>query len=313
MKRFVVPFAALAVTLVASLPAHAQLTRTFVSSSGIDTNPCTIAAPCASFARAYSLVASNGIVAALDPGKYGPLTITGPVTIDGNGWAAITVPSRSSGIKIRAGTSDNIILRGLEIDGAGGGFNGIEFDSGASLTVTGCIVRNLATFDGLDFYNTGSSAETLTVADSQFINNGVGQGGSGVLIQTQSTAAITASFVRTLFTGNDFGLQFTQGLGPLNTTVTDSVAANNGQAGFFVAATMPTANLNLTKDQIANNAIGIQSNNEPTIWLAQSTVFGNTTAAFQLSGGLINSYGNNYFAGNNDSGDDGSLTPVGAQ
>ena len=123
----------------------------------------------------------------------------------------------SSGIKIHAETSDNIILRGLEIDGAGGGgFNGIEFDSGASLTVTGCIVRNLATFDGLDFYNTGSSAETLTVADSQFINNGLGQGGSGVLIQTQSTAAITASFVRTVFVETMFGLVLsvvTQGLG----------------------------------------------------------------------------------------------------
>ena len=90
MMRFVVPCAAFAATLFISLPAHAQLTRTFVSSSGVDTNPCTTVAPCATFARAYSLVASNGIVAALDPGKYGPFTITGPVTIDGNGWAAVT-------------------------------------------------------------------------------------------------------------------------------------------------------------------------------------------------------------------------------
>ena len=74
--------------------------------------------------------------------------------------------------------------------------------------------------------------------------------------------------MRTLFTGNDFYLQFTQGLGPLNTTPSRfAVAANNGQAGFFVAATMPTANLNLTKDQIATNAIGIGGNNEPTTGL----------------------------------------------
>src|SRR6202034_2964727 len=177
MKRFVVPFAALAVTLVASLPAHAQLTRTFVSSSGVDTNPCTVAAPCATFAHAYSLVASNGIVAALDPGKYGPFTITGPVTIDGNGWAAITVPANSngsgSGITINGESSDNVILRGLEIDGAGQGVAaGIRFNSGASLTVTGCVVRNTVNGgDGLLFLNTGSSPEILVVADSQFINN----------------------------------------------------------------------------------------------------------------------------------------------
>src|ERR1700721_110894 len=74
----------------ATVQAAGTLTRTFVSSSGGDTNPCTVAAPCATFAQAYSMVAPNGIVAALDPGKYGPLTITGPVTIDGNGWAALT-------------------------------------------------------------------------------------------------------------------------------------------------------------------------------------------------------------------------------
>ena len=148
MRRIVLSFVIVAAMLFIALPAHAQLTRTFVSSSGVDTNPCTIAAPCATFAQAYSQVAANGIVAALDPGKYGPLTITGPVTIDGNGWAAITVPANSngsgSGITINGESSDNVILRGLEIDGAGQGVAaGIRFNSGASLTVTGCVVRTM--------------------------------------------------------------------------------------------------------------------------------------------------------------------------
>jgi hypothetical protein len=56
-----------------------------VSSTGSDSNPCTVAAPCA---QAYSLVASNGIVAALDPGKYAQSTVTGNTTagfqINGN-------------------------------------------------------------------------------------------------------------------------------------------------------------------------------------------------------------------------------------
>jgi hypothetical protein len=73
-----------AIAIVASAPAQAQngsLTRSFVLSAGADTNPCTITQPCASFAHAYTAVGANGIVAALDPGKYGPLAITGPVTI----------------------------------------------------------------------------------------------------------------------------------------------------------------------------------------------------------------------------------------
>ncbi len=321
MMRFVLPCAALAAALVVSLPAYATgtLTRTFVSSSGVDTNPCTIAAPCATFATAYAAVAPNGIVAALDPGKYGPLTITGAVTIDGNGWAAITAPSGGSGILIQAEASDNVILRGITVDGGGGSpNNGIEFDSGASLTVINCIARNVndgnLVAEGLLFYNNGSSAETLTVADSQFVNNGFGNGGRGVTVQAVSSGGITASFVRTQFSGNDVGLTVAGNSGSgaaVSASVTDSVAANNGQIGFQSSA---TANLFLTKNQIVGNATGIepQGNNLSVVWLAQSTVAGNATAAFRIfDNAVLNSYGNNYFANNGSN--TGSLTPVGTQ
>ena len=108
VTRIVLPLTLLTATFALVLPAQANLTRTFVSSAGSDANPCTITQPCASFAHAYSLTAPNGIVAALDPGKYGPLTITGPITINGNGWAAITAPATGNGITTTAGGSDNV-------------------------------------------------------------------------------------------------------------------------------------------------------------------------------------------------------------
>src|SRR5580704_4264114 len=114
-NAFVFPLlATLLVCLLPTAPAQAQngsLTRSFVSSAGIDTNACTIAAPCATFAHAYTAIAANGIIAALDPGKYGPIAITGPVTINGNGWAAITGPAGNTAITINAG-SGNVILTG---------------------------------------------------------------------------------------------------------------------------------------------------------------------------------------------------------
>jgi hypothetical protein len=146
MSRIIIAAAfALAVTLPAA-SAQAQngtLTRSFVSSTGIDSNPCTIAQPCATFAQAYTKVGANGIVAALDPGKYGPLTVTGPVTVNGNGWAAITGPAQANAITINAG-SGNAILTGLEVDSAGAAYNGIVFNTGDSLTVTNCAVQNFA-------------------------------------------------------------------------------------------------------------------------------------------------------------------------
>src|ERR1700679_4037231 len=126
MKSPIFGFALLSViAVVASAPAQAQngsLTRSFVSSAGVDTNPCTITQPCATFAQAYTKVGANGIVAALDPGKYGPIIISSPVTINGNGWAAITGTSGNDAIAIMA-ASGNVTLTGLELDGAGAGLH----------------------------------------------------------------------------------------------------------------------------------------------------------------------------------------------
>src|SRR5580692_4645864 len=138
MRQRVLSLALLAITLALTLPAQAQngtLTRSFVSSGGLDTNSCMITAPCASFAEAYTKVGANGIIAALDPGK------SGPVTINGNGWAAITGTAQGNGITINA-VSGNVALIGLEIDGAAAAYNGIVFNSGSTLTVTNCIVQN---------------------------------------------------------------------------------------------------------------------------------------------------------------------------
>src|ERR1700761_9388671 len=131
MKLLILPSTMLAASLVFAFPAYAQhgtLTRSFVSSSGVGSNPCTIAQPCATFAQAYAQTAPNGIIAALDPGKYGPITISGPITINGNGWAAITALPQGNGVTINAGSSDNVILKGLEIDGAGAAYNGVVFN-----------------------------------------------------------------------------------------------------------------------------------------------------------------------------------------
>ena len=86
------PLTLLAIALVAVLhavPAQAQETRTFVSAGGNDSNNClTPATPCRHFTAAYAATPAGGEIDVLDPGNYGPLTITGPVSIQGHGWAS---------------------------------------------------------------------------------------------------------------------------------------------------------------------------------------------------------------------------------
>ena len=91
---------------------------TFVSGVGDDANPCRRTAPCRTFAAAISKTKAGGEIDVLDPGGYGPVTITKSITIDGKGMASI-LASGTNGITVNAGSTDVIILRNLSINGAG--------------------------------------------------------------------------------------------------------------------------------------------------------------------------------------------------
>ena len=64
-----------------SVPAVAALQRTFVASTGSDSNPCSLPLPCRGFAIAVAAVAPAGEVIVLDSGGYGPVVITQSVSI----------------------------------------------------------------------------------------------------------------------------------------------------------------------------------------------------------------------------------------
>ncbi len=128
--------AILTVALVATLvpaTAQAQATRTWVSGVGDDVNPCSRTAPCKTFAGAISKTAEGGEINALDPGGYGGVTITKAITIDGSGTLAGVLHSGVTGITINAEAGDDVVLRGLDINGAGAG------GSAACPNITGTI------------------------------------------------------------------------------------------------------------------------------------------------------------------------------
>jgi hypothetical protein len=262
-------------------PAQAQngsLTRSFVSSTGVDTNPCTITAPCASFAKAYTEIGANGIIAALDPGKYGPITITGPVTINGNGWAAITAPAAGTGITINA-VSGNVILTGLEIDGAATAHNGIVFNSGSSLTVIDCVMKDFVatvTTDGAGIrFNTGTSASGL-IDRVVSINNLW-----GVEIDGTNTIAIS-----------------------------NSTFSKNSQAGIVVNFTGGASTVSIDNVSSNGNAAGIAALGSAIVTLSRSSVMNNSAGGTEngTSGNTFYSYNNNSINGNQGTGDlDGGL------
>jgi len=129
---------AFAVALLCLLPtlAFGQATRTWVSGVGDDANPCSRTAPCKTWAGAISKTAAGGEMNALDPGGFGAVTITKPITIDGGSAFASVLSTGTNGIIINLTTGPgNVVLRNLSINGAGTGLSAIRVVSTAASTL----------------------------------------------------------------------------------------------------------------------------------------------------------------------------------
>jgi hypothetical protein len=276
MIRNFLPCALLTATLALTLPANATLlTRTFVSSAGTDSNPCTITQPCASFAHAYSLTAPDGIIAALDPGKYGPLTITGPITINGNGWAAITVPAGGGGITINGGVNGLVALTGLEIDGGGFGSNGIDFETNggsAILVVDKCVVRNA----GKGIFVQPNGNLNFTIANTLVSNNST----AGLYLSPVNTTNANGVIDHVIATGGfndgiDVDARFSSGVTII--AVSNTIASGNNNYGILVeAGNVAHTTLSIDNVSVVGNAnTGIVVTGPATVLLGRSIVAAN--------------------------------------
>ena len=221
-------FIAAAFAFAATLPAvpARAASRTFVSATGSDFNSCTITLPCRSLQAAYNAVAANGQIDALDPGNYRALTVTGPVSIEGHGWAAMSAPTGTA-ILINAQATDKIAISGVVLDGLGmAGTTGIHFNSGGNLTVRDSAIRNFTNV-GLSFSANNSSQ--LFVSHTLISDNG----GGGITMGAFGSVTVEGSLNRVEIEDNALGLQINTEPGKtLDVTVSDTIIAKNGVGGF---------------------------------------------------------------------------------
>ena len=124
--------------------AGAQATRTWVSGVGDDVNPCSRTAPCKTLPGAIGKTASGGEINALDPGPYGTLTITKPITVDLSAAGTGGVLNAGlNGVTVNAAATDDVVLRGLDLMGGNdasptcryGGLSGIWVRNARSVRI----------------------------------------------------------------------------------------------------------------------------------------------------------------------------------
>lgn len=192
---------------LASAPAHAQATRTWVSGVGDDVNPCSRTAPCKTFAGAISKTAAAGEINCLDPGGYGSVTITKSIMISCEaGTGGISAPL-TNGIIVNAAATDVVIIRGLDINGMGSGLVGIKFLSGASLTVDTCIISGFQGSNGLGIGFIPSANASMTVVNTVLAKNGTSGSGGGIQVApSNASAKAVAMLSRVTMEKNGIGL-----------------------------------------------------------------------------------------------------------
>lgn len=281
---------ALVLCLAAASPAAAQATRTWVSGVGDDANPCSRTAPCKTFAGAISKTAARGEINVLDPGAFGAVTITKSISIISEGLQAGVLAAGTNGIVINAAAGDVVVLRGLDIEGAGTGLRGIRFLAGGALHVENCTINGFTGNPGVGISFEPSANSQLFIKDTFVRGNRIGTGG-GILIKPAAggTAVAVLDNVRverntfgvrvenssvvtirdsTLVNNNSNGLAAVSTGGAINVQAIDSVLSYNGANG--VLASGAAALVGIGGNSITGNLVGLQ-----TSGLAQIVSFGN--------------------------------------
>jgi hypothetical protein len=279
--------------------AQAQATRTWVSGVGDDINPCSRTAPCKTFAGAISKTAPGGEISVLDPAGFGAVTITKSITINGEGVVAGITASLTTGIIVNAGVNDVVILRNLQILGAGNGLNGIRFLAGAALHIENCAIYgfNGSPGFGLDF--TPSGVSRLFIENSSFRNNGAGVAGGGIRILPGAAGAAAASMRDVTVDRNTTGIRVGNNS---SLFIRDSVVAGNTQNGLFLESLAGGSVFSFIDhvSLMGNQGSGLVSSGSGAVArITNISVSGNSVNGLSApASGQILSFGTNNIAGN---------------
>ncbi len=219
--------------LLAPPAAEAGLFRAYLSSTGNDTNPCTVVAPCRLLPAALAAINGGGEIWMLDSANFNAGTVAidrsvtllavpgalGSLVSTGAGNPALDISTPGLDVTLR-----NVSLAGLAT--AAGITNGIRLQAASNVLLEDSVVAN---FSG---YGLSATGGTLTLANVIVRNIP----GNGLMATAGAAVFVTGS----RFVGNGTGLWVTaSGGGAPSLVVAHSVFANNA-TGARTTSTLPS-------------------------------------------------------------------------
>jgi hypothetical protein len=281
VRRLALSLAVLAAILLPALyaaPAHATFQHTWVSRGGSDTNPCTLASPCATLTQALSQTVDGGVISCLDSGDFGQYTVTISVTIDCTGTVA--TPDTASGMICAPGVTVNapvgvVILRGLTFaNWVRCITSGILIQAATAVYIEDCVIENWPGKGILDQRTTGLTK--LAIKNTIVRNNG----SAGIVAAAAPRNSVVLENVHSV--GNTYGIAVATGN---NIVISRSVMSENSIAGIEadLGATVVVENTKISH----NVSYGVFA--QGTVTLANSDISFNSAS---IAGSTF-SYGNN--------------------
>lgn len=275
-----------AMSLAAVGQAQALNARTWISGAGIDQAGCgPVANPCRTLQYAHDNTSAGGEIDVKDSAGYGAVSITKAISIISDGpLGGVLAPPNGNGITISVAASDLVILRGLTIEGAGAGKQGIEMSSAGILNVTRCSVQrfNLGIYVHLPCCT--SAPIDVTIQDTEVSYNT----GTGISISGDSIAGQTTILNSIVSHNGNYGISTYASTTMSNTHVSNNT--NRGISTYYGTSVLD----NVTS---VGNGTGIFVNNG-TFLLGRSTIVRNTKGIDLQYAGTALSYKNNQISGN---------------
>jgi hypothetical protein len=298
---------AFAFSLLFTAGAQAQLFRAYLSFTGSDANPCTVAAPCRLLPAALNAVTSGGEIWMLDSANYNTtfVAISKSVSILAVPGAIGSFVAVQDGVNNRAmeisGSGVNVRMRNVAVvNNALSGsstLSGILVNTQASLVLEDSVVA-VPQF-GLSVVGASAAVKGTTFRDATV----------GVWVTEAGKATIQGS----TFAYNTTGVaaENQAGFNRTRVVISDSTFANSGTGMMvFAPGSGEQTIVSVMRSTFSLNGLGVQTvGSGATASVGESHFSANSTALQAFPGSVLETLGNNQARGNGTL-SSGTITPV---
>ena len=303
--------AALALAVVLPASASAQQARTYVDrANGSDANDCLYETPCLSFQRAHDVTVPDGEINVKAPGNYSSLTITKPITIDGNGNVATITPfGMGVTVNLTGGNGGKVVLRDIRINAAATlGAGGIDILRGANVITDNVRIYG-GSLAGIRVLNSQDPSSRLTFDDSKI----QGSSGQGIVFEPTGNRVARATIRNSTIDDNrGAAIHLKPAGGAIVRATVRNAHIDNNKNGIIAesAGGVGTATANVFSSAITDSGlesggagIGIYSSGpNSVVRISRNEIQHNNRGLHWVNGGQILSAGDNDVVGNSVNG-----------